>query len=67
MQRQAEEGSSYERRLEQLSVELQSLRKMIQTRDEAMGQMKQETDQYREKAYNLEQELARKIEEVNGL
>ena len=67
MQRQAEEGSSYERRLEQLSVELQSLRKMVQTRDEAMGQMKQETDQYREKAYNLEQELARRIEEVNGL
>lgn len=44
MQRQTEEGSCYERRLESLTAELQSMRRELSSREDIINQQRQESD-----------------------
>jgi len=67
MQRQAEDGGQYERRLEAVHREVTVLRKQVQGKEEMIGQQVQEVEQYREKCFNLEGELSRRLEEREGL
>ena len=67
MQRQAEDGGNYERRLESLSAELNAIRRQLSVKDDVINQQQLENDQFKEKCFTLETELSNKIEELDGL
>lgn len=54
MQRQTEDGAGYERRLEALHMEVNTLRKQVQAKEQYIEQQNVEVEQYREKCYSLE-------------
>lgn len=67
LQRQTEEGATYERRLESLTHELTSVRRELDLRDDLASQCRAETDTFRERCFTLESELAKRIEEVDEI
>ena len=67
LQRQTEEGTVYERRLESLTAELTQVRRELDLKDDVAQQCRSETDSLRERCFTLEQELAKRIEEVDAI